>query len=62
MINAPLPATLEDFYGAVADAVDAVGPQQEGLLLCKLALLLAHALDNPERAIALVKEAALDLS
>lgn len=52
---------LEDFYAAVADAVDAAGPEREALLLSKLNLLLAHALGDPSRALALVKEASVDL-
>lgn len=55
------PLNLEDFYAAVADAVDAAGPEREALLLSKLSLLLAHALDDPGRALALVKEASFDL-
>lgn len=53
--------TIEDFYAAVADAIDAAGPQREALLLSKLSLLLAHALGDPTRAVDLVREAALDL-
>lgn len=52
--------TLEDFYSALAVAIDEVGPDQEALLLSKLALLLAHALDHPQRAIALIHEARAD--
>lgn len=49
--------TLDDFYTALALAIDEVGPDKEALLLSKLALLLAHELNQPERAIALIEEA-----
>ena len=49
--------TLEDFYTALALASDDVGSDKETLLLSKLALLLAHELNQPERAIALIEEA-----
>lgn len=60
--TAPAPiANIEDFYAALAQAIDAAGPAHESLLLSKLALLLAHALNDPDRATALVAEAGLDL-
>lgn len=62
MTTTPFAANLEDFYAAVAEAVDAAGSEQDRLLLCKLTLLLAHTLDDPARAISLVQEASLDLS
>ena len=49
--------TLDDFYTTLALAIDEVGPDKEVLLLSKLALLLAHELNHPERAIALIEEA-----
>jgi hypothetical protein len=49
--------TLEDFYSALAVAIDDAGPDQEALMLSKLALLLAHELNQPQRAIALIEEA-----
>ena len=49
--------TLEDFYTALALAIDDVGSDKETLLLSKLALLLAHELNQPQRAIALIEEA-----
>ena len=49
--------TLDDFYTTLALAIDEVGPDKEVLLLSKLALLLAHELNQPERAIALIEEA-----
>jgi hypothetical protein len=56
----PPEATLEDFYANLAEAIDTAGPHREALLLSRLALLLAHALDDPARAVALVSEAARD--
>lgn len=55
------PQTIEDFYAALAEAIDAAGPTREALFLSKLGLLLAHALGDPGKAVALVSEAALDL-
>ncbi len=49
--------TLEDFYTALALAIDDVGSDKETLMLSKLALLLAHELNQPQRAIALIEEA-----
>lgn len=49
-------ATLEDVYAAVADGIDQAGPEREALYLSKVVLLLANALDDPERALALVRE------
>ena len=49
--------TLEDFYTALALAIDDVGSDKETLLLSKLALLLAHELNQPQRAIDLIEEA-----
>lgn len=60
-MNRPATPNLEDFYAAVAEAIDAAGPQREALLLSKLSLLLGHALGDPGKAIALVGEAAHDL-
>lgn len=48
--------TLEDVYAAVADGIDEAGPQREALYLSKVVLLLAHALDDPASALALVRE------
>lgn len=49
--------SLEDFYETLARTIDEVGPDHDSLLLAKLALLLANALDDPERAVALISEA-----
>ncbi len=52
--------TLDDFYSALAVAIDEVGPDKEALLLSKLALLLAHELNQPQRALTLIEEARAD--
>lgn len=54
-------ASLETVYERIAETVDAVGEERQALFLAKLALLLAEALGEPERALALVGEAARDL-
>lgn len=54
-------STLETVYERLAETIDAVGPDRETLLLAKLALLLARELDDPDRVIGLVAEAAQDL-
>lgn len=53
--------SLEDFYGAVAQAIDAAGPKREALMLSKLTLLLAHELGDAARAVELVEQARQDL-
>lgn len=50
-------STLEDVYAAVADGIDEAGPDREALYLSKVVLLLANALDDPDKALALVREA-----
>lgn len=54
-------ATLEDVYAAVADGIDEAGPQKEALYLSKIVLLLANALDEPDKALALVRGGLDDL-
>lgn len=49
-------ATLEDVYDAVADGIDGAGPDREALYLSKVVLLLANALEDPDKALALVRE------
>ena len=49
---------LERTFDLVAQAVDEVGPEQESLLLSKLALTLAHQLgdyDKGAQAVAIAK-------
>lgn len=48
--------TLEDVYAALADGIDEAGPEREALFLSKVALLLAQALDDPTKALGLVRE------
>lgn len=48
--------TLEDVYAALADGIDEAGPDREALFLSKVALLLAQALDDPTKALGLVRE------
>jgi hypothetical protein len=49
--------TLEDVYAAMAEGVDNAGPDREALFLAKTALLLADALNDPDRAVALIQAA-----
>ncbi len=47
----PLDAeALEAVWSDLAESLDAVAPHQRELFLCKLALALASALDDPESA------------
>lgn len=52
-------ADLEDIYEALALVVDRVGPERTSLVLAKAALSLAHELDDPARAIALIEAASI---
>ena len=56
------PATIEDVYGSLADAVDAAGPSNEALFLSKVALLLANALQDHDRSLALIVKASRDIN
>jgi hypothetical protein len=53
--------TLEDFYAALAQAVDQVGSERAPLLLSKLALLMAEHMADPAQAMCLVEQARKDL-
>jgi hypothetical protein len=54
-------AGLEEIYDTLALAIDAA-PQHKGeLLLAKVALLLAHEIQDPQRVIDLIAQAASDL-
>ncbi|VVE07958.1 hypothetical protein PPN31114_02485 [Pandoraea pneumonica] len=59
-MTAPLTAIagLEEIYDTLALAIDATPEDQRELLLAKLALLLANEIDDPQRVIALIGEAA----
>jgi len=52
---------LEQVYGALAAAIDRAGPQNEALILAKLALALAHRLGDRAAAEAAIAEALQDL-
>lgn len=52
---------MEEVYNALAQAIDRLGPEREALFLCKLALLMAHHLKNPDQALSLIAEAENDL-
>jgi hypothetical protein len=52
---------LETLYDTLAITVDKAGAKSE-LLLAKLALLLAHEINNPERVAALCEAALADLN
>jgi hypothetical protein len=45
---------LETMYEALAQAIDAVGPDQAALYLAKVALALAAELDDAARALAVI--------
>lgn len=48
---------IEPVYETLAQTIDAIGPEKTDLFLSKLALLLAHDLNDPDRVIALIQEA-----
>ena len=52
---------LETVYDALAQAIDAAGPEKAQLFLVKLALLNAHALGDVQPFLAHVKIALQDL-
>jgi hypothetical protein len=53
--------TLETVYERLAETIDRVGEADTPLFLAKAALLLAEALGDPERALALIEAASRDL-
>jgi hypothetical protein len=55
------PSDLETVYEALAERLDAVGPEKHPLFLAKLALLLSHDLDDAGRVRARIDEAARGL-
>ncbi len=57
----PPPKTMEDVYAALAQAIDRLGPEREALFLSKLALLMAHRLQDPGQALDLIDAAEHDL-
>ena len=52
---------LERLYDVLAQAIDEAGPEKSELFLAKLALLLADALDDADKACRLVRNALDDL-
>tara|TARA_R110002124_G_scaffold106467_10_gene258300 strand:+ start:5772 stop:5963 length:192 start_codon:yes stop_codon:yes gene_type:complete len=54
-------ADLERLYEAMAHQIDSVGADHAPLYLAKLALLLAHHLDDPETALRSIADAARSL-
>ena len=61
MNRPPPPKTMEDVYAALAQAIDRLGPEREALFLSKLALLMAHRLQDPGQALDLIDAAEHDL-
>lgn len=55
------PTDVETVYEALARQLDAVPVARRELFLAKLALLLAHDLDAPDRFVTLVQQAAAHL-
>ena len=51
-------AGLEEIYDTLALAIDAAPNDTRELLLAKVALLLAHEIQNPQRVIDLIRQAA----
>lgn len=47
---------LEPVYDALAEAIDAVGPEQSEIYLAKVALALAERLGNVEETLATITE------
>ena len=54
-------AGLEQIYDALANAIDAAGPEKTELFLVKLALLQANAEGDPQRVQAHIEVALKDL-
>lgn len=59
MTHTPAP-DMEDVFEALAAGIDAAGPEREAFFLSKVALLLAHELADPARALALIAAAQAD--
>lgn len=52
---------LELIYAQLAEAIDAAGPQREGLFLAKAVLALAHALGDRAQVATILKASLEDL-
>jgi hypothetical protein len=57
----PDPLAVERIHQALAEGIDRAGPDLAALFLAKASLLLAVALDDPDRALALIRDAGEDL-
>ncbi|MCB1381462.1 MAG: DUF2783 domain-containing protein [Notoacmeibacter sp.] len=55
------PADVETVYEALAETLDAIGPDKRELFLAKLALLLASEIGDPARVTLCISEAAANL-
>jgi len=55
-------ADIERLYEAMAIQIDALGADQTQIYLAKLALLLAHHLDDPDTALQAISDAANSLT
>ena len=55
------PTDVERVYDALAEKIDAIGPAKSELFLAKLALLLAHDIDDVGRVLTLIDEASSHL-
>lgn len=55
------PTDVEAVYDALAQTLDAAGPQKSELFLAKLALLLAHEVGDVARVRTLIAQAAANL-
>ncbi|BDD91596.1 DUF2783 domain-containing protein [Pandoraea sp. XJJ-1] len=51
-------AGLEEIYDTLALAIDAAPDDKRELLLAKVVLLLAHEIDDPQRVIDCIQQAA----
>ena len=52
---------VEAIYATLAETIDRVTPEKSELFLAKLALLMAHELDDLDRVRALIESAELGL-
>jgi hypothetical protein len=52
---------VERFYESMANTIDQVGEKKANIFLAKLTLLFAKNLNNFDKSISLIEEAAFDL-
>jgi len=55
------PGEFETVYEAMAEAIDAVGPEHSEVFLAKLCLALAHELGDGGKALELIADCGKDL-